>query len=95
MRWMLLAGIVLSVTACGRWKGSGADEVLPDVVGIASKGKVPKSFGVPSQMAPGEHADQNIAENRQAAEPEERSTAAGGHESARHGVKTTSEHKAD
>jgi hypothetical protein len=60
---MLVGALVLSVSACGRWKGDGNDQVAPDPIGPAIGLK--DSFGVPVMLA-GEQADENLQHNRQA-----------------------------
>ena len=70
-RLILLLATTASLSSCFEWKGNGTDEVLPDVVGMASDHKIPPAFGVPSQSL-GERADVNIKENRgERAEPGE------------------------
>lgn len=67
MRWIAIAGLALSMTACGNWKGDGNDELLPDEL---VKAGVKPWFGDPVQVLT-ERADDNVRENRKADEPEE------------------------
>jgi hypothetical protein len=78
---MIVGALVLSVTACGRWKGDGNDEVIPDPLGAAMGLK--KSFGVPVALA-GEQSDENLQHNRQVEEAEPEEGHHGGHEAPAH-----------
>lgn len=62
---VIILASTFALSACFSWKGDGTDEVLPDAIGLASKGDVKPAFGVPSQSI-NDHADVDIRENHKA-----------------------------